>query len=251
MNDTVHATCVWCYEGVWLVLTNWFQVPRQPPTLPVADDSVVTSFRPSDNYLRYLKLFFWIGCVAIDIGLAVLWIMIAIAIPLVGILITPLMLFIMIIPDVVTYVAIHLKFDTTWYVLSNRSMRIRRGIWIIHETTITFENIQNVRLTQGPIERYFGFANLVVETAGGGASAEGEVHGQAHHGIMVGLADALEVRDRIMAKVRQFQSAGLGDERRATGVSGTTAGFSDGDVDLLAEIRDQIVRLRMHELNRD
>ncbi|MFC1759662.1 hypothetical protein ACFL2H_12990 [Planctomycetota bacterium] len=83
----------------------------------------------------------------------------------------------------------------------------------------------------------------------GGASAEGEVHGQAHHGIMVGLADAPEVRDRIMAKVRQFQSAGLGDERRATGVSGKTASFSDGDVDLLTEIRDQIVRLRTHESN--
>jgi membrane protein YdbS with pleckstrin-like domain len=251
MNDTVHATCVWCYEGTWLVLTNWFRVPRQPPTLPVTDDSVVTSFRPSDNYLRYLKVFFWIGCLAIDICLAILWILIAIAVPLVGLLITPLMLFIMIIPDVVAYVAIHLKFDTTWYVLSNRSMRIRRGIWIIHETTITFENIQNVQLTQGPIERYFGFANLVVETAGGGASAEGEAHGQAHQGIMVGLADASEVRDRIMAKVRQFQSAGLGDDRHAAGLSGTTTGFSAGDIDLLAEIRDQIVRLRMHESKRD
>ena len=251
MHDTVHATCVWCYEGVWLVLTNWFRVPRKPPTLPVTDDSVVASFRPSDNYLRYLKLFFWIGCVAIDIGLAVLWIVIAMAAPLVGLLITPLMLFIMIIPDVIAYVAIHLKFDTTWYVLSDRSMRIRRGIWIIHETTITFENIQNVRLTQGPIERYFGFANLVVETAGGGASAEGETHGQAHHGIMVGLADAPEVRDRIMAKVRKFQSAGLGDEQHATETNDSTASFSDRDVDLLAEIRDQIVRLRVHESYRD
>jgi membrane protein YdbS with pleckstrin-like domain len=251
MNGTVHATCVWCYEGVWLVLTNWFRVPRQPPTLPAVDDSVVTSFRPSDNYLRYLKLFFWIGCVAIDIGLAILWIVIAIAVPLVGVLITPLMLFIMIIPDVVAYVAVHLKFDTTWYVLSDRSMRIRRGIWIIHETTITFENIQNVRLTQGPIERYFGFANLVVETAGGGASAEGEAYGQAHHGVMVGLVNAPEVRDRIMAQVRQCQSVGLGDERRATGVSKGTAGFSAGDVELLAEIRDEIVRLRVHESSRD
>ena len=169
---------------------------------------------------------------------------IAVAVPLVGMLITPLMLFIMIIPDVVAYVAIHLKFDTTWYVLSDRSMRIRRGIWIIHETTITFENIQNVRLTQGPIERFFGFANLVVETAGGGASA-GEVHGQAHHGIMFGLTNASELRDRIMAKVRQSQSAGLGDERRAAGLGDAAANFFDGDVELLAEIRDQIARLRI------
>lgn len=246
MSHSVHATCVWCYEGVWSMLTKWFRVPRQPPTLPAADDSVITSFRPSDNYLRYLKVFFWIGCLAIDVLLVILWIVIAIAAPLIGILITPLMLIVMFIPDIVAFVAIHLKFDTTWYVLSDRSMRIRRGIWIIHETTITFENIQNVRLTQGPIERYFGFANLVVETAGGG-SAEGEVHGQAHQGIMVGLANASEVRDRIMAKVRQFQSAGLGDERFESSGSGSTAGFSGVDIALLTDIRDQIVKLRMHE----
>ena len=249
MNETVHATCVWCYEGVWLMLTNLFRVPRQPPTLPVAYDSVVTSFRPSDSYLRYLKLIFWIGCAAIDISLAAVWIVIAIASPLVGILITPLMLFIMIIPDVVAYVAIHLKFDTTWYVLSDRSMRIRRGIWVIHETTITFENIQNVRLTQGPIERYFGFANLAVETAGGGTSPEGQMHGQAHQGIMVGLADAPELRDRIMAKVRKSQSAGLGDERHSRELSGTTTGFSNVDIELLAEIRDQIARFPVRKSN--
>ena len=247
MNETVHATCVWCYEGVWLVLTNWFRVPRQPPTLPVVDDSVVTSFRPSDNYLRYLKLIFWIGCVAIDIGLAIIWIAIAIANPLVGLLITPLMLFIMIIPDIVAYVAIHLKFDTTWYVLSSRSMRIRRGIWVIHETTITFENIQNVRLTQGPIERYFRFANLVVDTAGGGASADAQTYGKAHQGMMVGLDNASEVRDCIMAKVRQSQFAGLGDERYGIGHGGAATSFSALDIELLAEIRDQIVSLPLHE----
>ncbi|WP_149496513.1 PH domain-containing protein [Roseiconus lacunae] len=243
MNESIHAACTWCYEGVWSMLTNWFRVPRQPPTLPVADDTVVTSFRPSDNYLRYLKLFFWIGCVAVDIGLAILWIVIAVASPLVGVLITPLMLFVMIVPDIVAYVAIHLKFDTMWYVLSDRSMRIRRGIWVIHETTITFENIQNVRLTQGPIERYFGFANLVVETAGGGASAEGQSHGQPHQGIMVGLANASELRDCIMDKARQSQSAGLGDDRHDSGKKCMATGFTDVDVALLAEIRNQIVQL--------
>ena len=140
-----------------------------------------------------------------------------------------------------------LKFDTTWYLLSNRSMRIRRGIWVIHETTITFENIQNVRLTQGPIERFFRFANLIVDTAGGGASADGQTHGKAHQGMMVGLANATEVRDSIMAKVRQSQSTGLGDERHETGLRGATSGFSAVDIELLADIRDQIARPRKGE----
>jgi uncharacterized membrane protein YdbT with pleckstrin-like domain len=45
------------------------------------------------------------------------------------------------------YIAIHLRYDTTWYVHGDRSLRIRRGIWVIHETTLTFENIQNVKTT--------------------------------------------------------------------------------------------------------
>ena len=76
---------------------------------------------------------------------------------------------ILVAPDVIAYVAIHLRYDTTWYVLTDRSLRIRRGIWIIHETTISFENVQNVEVRQGPLQRYFGIADVIVQTAGGGA----------------------------------------------------------------------------------
>ncbi len=248
MNDYVHVTCKWCYRGIWRVLTDWFRVPHQPPTLPTSDPALVQAFKPSDNYLRYLKLFFWIGCVLIDLGLAALWIVIAIANPILGVLITPLMLVIMILPDIVTYVAIHLKFDTTWYVLSDRSMRIRRGIWVIHETTITFENIQNVRLSQGPVERYFGFANLIVETAGGGsAHGEGGAASNAHQGIMTGIANAEQLRDQIMAKIQTCRTAGLGDDSLsnnfAEGQPAANHGFSAADIELLADIRDQTAQL--------
>lgn len=248
MNDYVHAACKWCYRGIWSVLSDWFCVPHQPPTLPSSDPTVVHAFKPSENYLRYLKLFFWIGCVLIDLALAACWLGIAIANPLLGVLITPLMLAVMILPDIVAYVAIHLKYDTTWYVLSDRSMRIRRGIWIIHETTITFENIQNVRLSQGPIERCFGFANLTVETAGGGsAHAEGGEASAAHHGVMTGIANAEQLRDQIMIKMQKCRSAGLGDEGMLDGLAERqrTAlnGFSAADIELLTEIRDQTALL--------
>lgn len=248
MNDYVHLACKWCYRGIWGVLANWFCVPHQPPTLPAMNPALVQTFKPSENYLRYLKLFFWIGCLLIDLALAVLWIGIAISNPLVGVLITPLMLVVMILPDIVTYVAIHLKFDTTWYVMSDRSMRIRRGIWVIHETTITFENIQNVRLSQGPVERYFGFANLVVETAGGGsAHAESGGANGAHQGVMTGIANAEQLRDQIMAKIQQCRSAGLGDEvsenSRLAGQSPINSTFSAIQIALLSEIRDQTALL--------
>lgn len=78
-----------------------------------------------------------------------------------GVLIAPLLRAFIILPDVVAYVAIHLRFDTTWYVMTERSLRIRRGIWVLHETTITFENVQNVVVNQGPVQRFFGIANVV------------------------------------------------------------------------------------------
>lgn len=248
MNDYVHSACKWCYGGIWRVLTVWFCVPQHPPTLPSSHPASVQAFKPSDNYLRYLKLFFWIGCVLIDVALAACWLGITIANPLLGVLITPLMLAVMILPDIVAYVALHLKFDTTWYVISNRSMRIRRGIWIIHETTITFENVQNVRLSQGPLERCFGFANLTVETAGGGsAHTEGGGLSAAHHGVMTGIANADQLRDQIMIRIQECRSAGLGDEqsRDVGGVGQNTAnrGFSATDITLLADIRDQTALL--------
>jgi uncharacterized membrane protein YdbT with pleckstrin-like domain len=240
MHDYVHSTCKWCYGGIWQILTDWFRVPQHPPTLPASDPTRVTTFKPSDNYLRYLKLFFWIACVAIDVVLAGVWLAIALANPLIGALITPLMLLIMIAPDVVSYVAIHLKFDTTWYVVSDRSLRIRRGIWIIHETTITFENIQNVRLSQGPLERYFGFANLIVETAGGGSSSnEANSTAGAHQGIIAGVANAEQLRDQIMRHIQANRTAGLGDERVESTRSTVNGVLGSMDLRLLAEIRDQ------------
>ena len=55
----------------------------------------------------------------------------------------------MVLPDIFAYVGIHLRYDTTWYVLTDRSLRIRRGIMTIHETTISFENVQNVEVRRG------------------------------------------------------------------------------------------------------
>jgi hypothetical protein len=116
---------------------------------------------------------------------------------------------------VLAYVAIHLRYDTTWYVISERSMRLRHGVWSVHETTITFENVQNVQVSQGPLQRYFGFSDLVVQTAGGGGSAGPHGHaagGGAHAGRIEGVEDPNAMRELIMAKVRASRSAGLGDE---------------------------------------
>ena len=121
----------------------------------------------------------------------------------------------MVLPDIFAYVGIHLRYDTTWYVLTDRSLRIRRGILTIHETTISFENVQNVEVRQGPLQRYFGIADVLVTTAGGGVAATARAQTSslgAHVGILQGLDDAEAVRNQILASVERTRSAGLGDE---------------------------------------
>ena len=210
-SGLVHEACKWCYKGVWGVLTGYFCLPNGPPTLPSLQGETVEYMRPSLAFLNYRKFFFWIGLFAIDLVLVVLWGVFTTGWPLGGLLTAPLWLFVIIVPDIVAYIAIHLRYDTTWYILTDRSMRIRRGIWSIYETTITFENIQNVHIAQGPLQRHFGFANLMVMTAGGGGMGqEGQAMG-SHIGLMEGLDNAAELRERILAR-SQFNT-GLGDER--------------------------------------
>lgn len=229
----------WCYRGIWGVLTGWLLVPTEPPRLAGAHDQAIQSFRPAEGYLRYLKFYFWIGLVAIDFFLILGWIILLISLPLVGILVAPLAWAIIILPDVIAYIAIHVRYDTTWYVLSDRTMLIRRGIWNIHETTITYENIQNVSVRQGPVQRYFGIANVHVESAGGGVSKGQHGSSIGHTGLLEGVANAEAIRALILEKWKVSKSAGLGDDdptKKSLGPGPRE--WSPQHVAVLCEIRD-------------
>lgn len=200
------------YTGVWSFLVRWFRVPAEPPSLPVSPGEHVESFKPSANYLKMLKALFWIAALVLDIAILIAWIIVTAIEPWIGVVLIIPALALAILPDIVAYVAMHLRYDTMWYVLTDRSLRIRRGIWSITETTLTFENVQNVSVRQGPVQRYFGIADVIVETAGSGSPAPGAHTAGLNRGIIEGVADAPRIRDMILARVRQSRSAGLGDD---------------------------------------
>jgi uncharacterized membrane protein YdbT with pleckstrin-like domain len=110
----------------------------------------------------------------------------------------------------VGYALARLDFEQRWYVVTDRSLRIREGVVIVKDMTLTFANVQNVTVEQGPLQRAFGIADLRVQTAGGGG---GEQPGQPsmHTGFLRGLDDAPQLRELIMARLRVGQDAGLGD----------------------------------------
>jgi membrane protein YdbS with pleckstrin-like domain len=239
----------WVYRGLWAALVRWFRIPPQPPTLPVAPGDRIVSFRPSEGYLRYLKFLFWLFAVVLLDGMGMIAFLIAVMVLManglwwIALLITPPALAILIVPDIFAYVAIHLKYDTTWYVLTDRSIRIRRGIWIIHEMTITFENVQNVTVNQGPLQRWFGIGQVVISTAGGGSGgspAHGGGGGIGHRGVIEGVDNAPEIRDLILARVRASTSAGLGDEPHHHESASRRREWAAEHLAALAAIRDEV-----------
>ena len=231
------------YLGIWSILATWFRVPRQPPTLPTREGEEARSFRPSPQWLKYLIVQYWCSWTFLGLTAFCLLISLLVAVPLAGILLAVPLLALLLVPAALTHLAIYLQYDTTWYVMNSRSLRLRRGIWTIHESTITFENIQNVAISQGPLQRWFGIADVVVQTAGGGGVAPGP-HGPAAHGghlgLLAGLDNAVEVRNLILGQLRHSRSAGLGDE--AHGAEAGTHLVSVEEVRLLREIRDQARR---------
>jgi membrane protein YdbS with pleckstrin-like domain len=231
------------YSGLWRTLVQWFAVPDQPPDLPVAPGETLEKFRPANGFLRYLKFWFWLVLLVIDGALLLAWLGSFFIHIWVGILLMPVFLAVAILPDVLAYIAIHLRYDTTWYVLSSRSLRIRRGIWVIWETTITFENVQDVKIRQGPVQRMFGIADVLVETAGGGGQAHEASAGGSHRGLIEGIADAPRVRDLILAKVRRSQSAGLGDESDEHTRPHRGPSWSKAHLQVLREIHHQLASL--------
>lgn len=139
-----------------------------------------------------------------------------------------------------------LDWEMRWYIVTDRSLRIREGVWRVNEMTMTFANVQEVSIRQGPIERLFGISNLRVRTAGGGASASsGSQHGEneeksGHIGYFRGVDNAPAIRDLILERLKRLRDAGLGDPDQPQAVidedgEATPAGLLDAAREMLAE----------------
>ncbi len=180
----------------------------EPPAGHEKDESL-RIFRACPAYLRY-KLFYWklyaaLWALAVLLASALL---LAFDVRFVF-LVIPLLLFATY-KAVVLYVVVRLDYEMRWYVVTDRSLLIRQGVWVVREITLTFANAQNVHVKQGPVERLFGFSNVEVDTAGGGGQ-KNEQGTQAHRAVLRGLDNPQEVRRLILDLLRHHRTAGLGD----------------------------------------
>ena len=76
---------------------------------------------------------------------------------------------------------------------------------------MTFANIQELRVTSGPLQKLLGIADLEVRSAGGGSSGPHGSGGGGHIGRFEGVDNANAIRDLISDRLRQYKDSGLGD----------------------------------------
>lgn len=235
------------YRGIWGVLSGVFKVPQTPPDLPRLSDEFFLTIKPARGFVHYLRCKLVWGLLTSFVLLVLVAGGLMAAEPLTGFLSAPLVIVLEVVVGVLGFFAIQLRYDTTWYVLNERSMRLRRGIFIIQETTITFENIQNVSIKQGPLQRWFKISTIVVETAGGGGKTKEGAESALHSGILEGIENANEIRDLLMTRMAQSRRSGLGDEEPH--VEGQDEPKAPGAMlgpqhrERLREIRDLLCRL--------
>ena len=178
--------------------------------------------------LRTVEISYPAAALLVRLGEIVGWITLAIQIPF-------------------TWAVLKLDYEMRWYIVTDRSLRIREGVANVVEKTMTFRNIQNLSIRQGPIQRALGIADVEVRTAGGGASGPKEGKGKGpgeelHLATFRGVDNANEIREVIAERLRLYRDSGLGDPDDAHAHHDVRpplgeAGAIDAARELLAEAR--------------
>jgi len=198
-------------QRVQSVVLRLAKVPAEPHVPEGAADSVRV-FNAGRNYFAWRMILWGLGNAAIALGLLA-----ALAISFIPTL-PPLAraiwlvleasaaaIFVASIP--ITYFLQRLNYEMRWYIVTDRSLRIRSGVVWLQEITMTFANIQEIRVQANPIERLLGLANVEVRSAGGG---DPTAHGQSagHAGEFVGVDNAEAIRDLLVERLRVYRDSG-------------------------------------------
>jgi membrane protein YdbS with pleckstrin-like domain len=120
-----------------------------------------------------------------------------------------------------TYAVRRLDYEMRWYMVTDRSLRLRHGVWKVAESTMSFANIQQVVVTHGPVQRLLGLGDVKVQSAGGGGGSE-NAHQKGedmHVGLFHSVTNATAIRDLIVERLRRYREAGLGDPDERTSMA--------------------------------
>jgi len=229
------------------------RIPPEPEA-PPGDESSMKRFRAAPNFYKYL-LVLW----AVVTVVGFLFLSVFLIAPIAGFFElrhqgSAWAALLLLIPFAVLGVfgfvrlfrlaVLRLEYEKRWYLVTDRSLRIREGVINVREMTVTFANIQNISVSQGPIQRLLGIADLQVDTAGGGgATHRNQPMQNLHTAFFRGIDNAPEVRDLIQDRVRHLKDSGLGDHEEMAAARGSTSS-SPALLMKLREVRAEAKALR-------
>ncbi len=236
---------------------RWLRIPGDPEP-PPGDEACTQRFRAAPNFYNYL-LFLWGLKTAAVLGI----VLISVVGPIVAIVATeptprtiieivivllPLIFAVAVAFRIFALALVRLDFEKRWYLLTDRSLRVREGILNVREMTITFANIQNISISQGPLQRAIGIADLRVDTAGGASSSRHEksLSQNLHTAWFRGVDNANAIRELIQKRLHTLKDSGLGDpEERVHTVGSQESEIASGEViACLREIAAEAAGLR-------
>lgn len=197
------------------------KIPHDP-TPPPGDEHRARVFRAAPAYLQYRTVLWAIG-VAFSLLFGVFFLggmnlallndrSAPAALKAIISLISGVVFLLIVLRAVFAFAVLRLDFEKRWYVVTDRSLRIREGVINVREMTVMFANIQNIAVVQGPIQRPLGIADLQVETAGGGGARanEKQLGPNLHTAWFRGIDNAEEVKQLIQERLRALKDSGLG-----------------------------------------
>jgi membrane protein YdbS with pleckstrin-like domain len=132
-----------------------------------------------------------------------------------------------------TFLQQRMNYELRWYVVTDRCLRVRSGILNVHEITTTFANIQEVRLSSGPLQKLLGLADVEVHSAGGASKKRAS---ESHVAQFEGVDNAPEIRDFILVRLREYRDSGLGEKDHARPLAGSEGARAAAQV-VLTEAR--------------
>jgi hypothetical protein len=147
----------------------------------------------------------------------------------------------------ITYAVRRLDYEMRWYMVTDRSLRLRHGVWQISESTMSFANVQQVVVSQGPLQRLLGLADVKVKSAGGGGDSghHGRKAGDdMHTGLFHSVTNATEIRDLIVERLRKFRQAGLGDPDEKLNLAAPVLAMPDGSGAALSAAKELATEAR-------
>ncbi len=237
------------YESLKALILRCLHLPARPPDPPAGGYRVVQIFRASPRWLRYRFVLWWIAAGMTMFGLAVGILGTLVARKPIVAAVLMLVVVVEVVVLVFSWFCVRIEYDLRTYVVTDRSLRVREGAWVFKEMTLTYANVQNVQVLQGPLQRVFGIQDLRVDTAGGGGGMKHEGQGAAGHNVtLAGLENAGEVRDLILSYVQTAsRGSGLGDlddPENARTTSGSSLPASSAVIEALRALKGSAQALR-------